>query len=125
MKSGQWMYNFGDEENWNEGEYFNTKEEAIEAGKEEAISRDEESYQVGQIACFIPHIDADIIFEIIGEDAYEECGEHADNYPSVSKEEAKLLEERLNKVLSKWLDETNNNPTFYKIINERNYTVDV
>lgn len=37
---GKWMYNFGNEEIW-DGDYFDTKEEAIEEGKAELANDNE------------------------------------------------------------------------------------
>jgi hypothetical protein len=125
MKSGQWMYNFGDEEHWNECEYFNTREEAIEVGRAEAIEREEESYQIGQITCFIPSIDVDNVLDNISENAYDQCGEYADGYPNCTKEEKQKLQDMLDEVLVKWMDETNNHPTFYMIENTEDILEDL
>lgn len=115
MKSGQWMYNFGDEECWTECEYFDTKEEAVEAGRVEAIARGEDQYQVGQIQDFIPKIYAEYVMEQINEDAYEECGDNVGDYPFTNKEDQQKLQEILDEALERWMDKTNNYPTFYKI----------
>jgi hypothetical protein len=123
MKLGQWMYNFGDEEHWNECKYFDTREEAIEAGKQEAIVREKESYQVGQIQNFIPKICADSILEQISEDAYEECGDNVGDYPYTNNEDEKKLQDMLEEVLERWMDKTGNYPTFYKIRCVENITV--
>lgn len=123
MKSGQWMYNFGDEEHWNECEYFDTKEEAIEAGREEAIAREEESYQVGQIESFVPRISAERIMEQISEDAYEECGDNVGDYPFSDREDQQKLQEILDEALERWIEKTNNYPTFYKIGRVENFII--
>lgn len=123
MKSGQWMYNFGDEEHWNECEYFNTREEAIDAGREEAIAREESQYQVGQIVDFVPRISAEYVLEQISEDAYEECGDNVGDYPFTNKEDQQKLQEMLDEVLERWMDKTNNYPTFYKIEKVENLSI--
>jgi len=117
MKTGQWMYNFGDEEHWDECEFFETREEAIETGRAEAIEREEESYQVGQITCFIPSIDVDNVLDYISENAYDQCGECSEGYLDYTKEEKQKLEDMLNEALERWMDETNNHPTFFMIEN--------
>lgn len=118
MKSGQWMFNFGNEENWCEDEYYDTREEAVKAGDLEAIERNEYAYQVGQIACFEPSIDADSVIDDISSNAYDECGEHGEDYLCrLPKKEVDRLQELLDEVLVKWIKETNNEPTFYKIEN--------
>ncbi len=121
MKSGQWMYNFGDEEHWNECEYFGTKEEAVEAGRIEAIARGEDQYQVGQIQEFVPRIYAEYVMEQINEDAYEECGDNVGNYPFTNKVDQQKLQDLLDEALERWMDKTNNYPTFYKIGNVEDF----
>lgn len=123
MKSGQWMYNFGDEEHWNECEYFDTKEEAVDAGRAEAIAREESQYQVGQIVDFVPRISAEYVLEQISEDAYEECGDNVGDYPFTNKEDQQKLQEMLDEVLERWMDKTNNYPTFYKIEKVENLSI--
>lgn len=123
MKSGQWMYNFGDEEHWNECEYFDTKEEAVDAGRAEAIAREESQYQVGQIVDFVPRISAEYVLEQISEDAYEECGDNVGDYPFTNKKDQQKLQEMLDEVLERWMDKTNNYPTFYKIEKVENLSI--
>lgn len=117
MKDSQWMYNFGDAEHWDESEYFDTKEEAIEAGRLEAIYRGEDEFQVGQIISFTPTIDAEEVLERIGENAYDKS-EYAEDYLcNLPKSEIDELQEMLDKVLEEWLTKTNNQPTFFNISN--------
>lgn len=124
-EDGLWMYNFGEKEIWNEEEYFDTKEEAIDMGRIEAISRGEDSYQVGQIDTFAPSLDVDWAIEYIAENAMDNCGEVADDYLNgVSKEETKRLEELLNEALTKWLDETKNHPGFFTIYDISEHVVE-
>lgn len=123
MKSGQWMYNFGDEEHWNECEYFDTKEEAVDAGRAEAIAREESEYQVGQIVDFVPRISAYNALEQISEQAYEECGDNVGDYPFTNKEDQQKLQEMLDEALERWMDKTNNYPTFYKIEKVENLSI--
>jgi len=117
MQSGQWMYNFGDEEHWDEGEYFDTKEETIDVGREEAIAREEVSYQVGQLDVFEPSIDVYNVLDNICSNACDECGEFADGYPHATKEEIQKLQDMLDEVLERWMDKTNNRPNFFTIKN--------
>jgi len=124
LETGLWMYNFGDEENWNEDDYYDTKEEAIENGRLEGIDRGETQYQVGQISMFCPSICAESIIENIEENAYDECGEHGEDCMSCTKEELNKLQNMLDETLNKWMDETNNRPMIYKIENSRNFVID-
>ena len=123
MQSGQWMYNFGDEEHWNECEYFNTKDEAVESGREEAIAREEESYQIGQLQMFEPKISASSILEQISEDAGEQCGDNIGDYPYTNNEDEKKLQDMFDEVLERWMDKTNNRPTFFTIKKVEEITV--
>ncbi|PTQ84765.1 hypothetical protein C8U37_107133 [Trichococcus patagoniensis] len=130
-----------DEEVWQSSEYFDTKEEAINAGKKalrEFIENPENEYDqsdvlghvyeeyegvhtvfaVGQ--AFSPHlcIDAGDVIENLQEQAGDCCGEVAENYlDDVTKGELEDLEEALNDALQKWLTEYNHQPTFHYINN--------
>lgn len=127
---GKWIINLVEDGNWNSMEEFDSKEEAIAYGKEnfEEIYEEEngekfnsETYNkvfyVGKIDRYVPSVDVDRVIENITENAYDEVGEFAEDYlDNVSKEEYGFLEEKMNEVLHKWLDETKNHPTFWKIV---------
>lgn len=122
VKEGQWMFNSTDDGIWGSSDYFDTKEDAIEAGKE-YYAHDEKSYDafyVGQIFPCTPYlsVDASRILEDISLNVYEEIGEVAEDYlMDVKPEHEQILEERLNKVLKEWLKEFEYEPSFFKIDN--------
>ena len=60
----------------------------------------------------------DDILEMMGERAYDESGESADNYPDVTKE----AREELSALLLAWM-EKHAKPTFYRVVNVRPYTM--
>jgi hypothetical protein len=128
---GKWIINLNEDGTWGSLEEFDSKEEAISYGKEnfEGIYEEENGekfdleiekkvFYVGQIERYVPSVCASSLVEQIAENACDEVGEVAEDYLyDVSKEDIQLLEERLNDVLSNWIDETNNRPTFWKIVN--------
>lgn len=134
----KWLINLREDDIWNDNYEFNSKEEAITYGKENfhAIVEEEtgeifnhnlhyENFYVGKVERFAPSVDTDRVLEDISENAYDELGEVAEEYLYiVNKEEFKLLENKLNKVLNEWLDETNNHPTFYNVVDIEKVPVD-
>ncbi len=125
IKDGLWMYNFGDPEHWNEDEYFDTESEAIDYGRIEAIKRGESKYQVGEMNVFKPGIDVEDVIEQVSNDAYDNCGEFAEDYLSyLPKTETDRLQELLTEVFEKWLDETNNRPSFFTVVNISDHTLE-
>ena len=128
---GKWIINLVEDDIWDSINEFNSKEEAILYGKEnfEEIYEEEKGekfdsriyskvFYVGKIERFIPSINVDSLLDDIVDNAYDEVGEVAEGFLSlISKEEYDLLEERLNEALSEWLDETRNQPTFWKVSN--------
>ena len=128
---GKWIINLVEDDIWDSINEFNSKEEAILYGKEnfEEIYEEEKGekfdsriyskvFYVGKIERFIPSINVDSLLDDIVDNAYDEVGEVAEGFLSlISKEEYDFLEERLNEALSEWLDETRNQPTFWKVSN--------
>ncbi|KVE34252.1 hypothetical protein [Burkholderia sp. TSV86] len=62
--------------------------------------------------------DADDVINLIGERAYDEVGEYADDYPDVTAEAIAELDA----LLAGWI-EKHAKPTFYKVVNVREYTI--
>ena len=128
MKTGQWMYQIGESDIWNSGEEFDTKEEAIKAGREEVIaenkSYDDKKYQyehfyIGLIEeCSNCHgVNVERILEDIAEIVYDEVGEVAEDYlADVTREHSNELEEKLNDVLFTWMKEHGYTQSFFKIV---------
>ena len=128
---GKWIVNIEEAEVWNHTEEFETKEQAIAYVKEDFEGFFEEEtglsfnseidnrvFYVGKIDRFAPYVDGDHVIEQVAESAYDEVGEVAESYlDHVSKEQLNILNKRLNSVFSEWLKETNNQPTFWKVVN--------
>ena len=116
--SGKWQFELLNSDIWR-GDEFDTKEQAIEEGRKEAIKEGLIKFRVGQIASPPKFgIEADIVIERISEVMYEDVGEVAEDYlDDVTKEHLLELEEKLNEVFFKWQKEHGYNPTFYKITN--------
>ena len=138
----KWVCSHGeDEEIWGASESFDTKEDAIEAGKKalrEYIADPENEYDqsdvlghvyeeyegihtifaVGQLRSPSLRIYADSVIENLQEQSDEYCGEVSETYlDDVTKEQEKDLEEKLNATLNEWLTKYNHQPTFYYLDN--------
>lgn len=62
--------------------------------------------------------DADDVIEMIGERAYDEVGEYADDYPDVTPE----ARAELDALLAGWI-EKHAKPTFYSVVNVREHVI--
>lgn len=102
----KWCYSLN-EEDFTGG--LCSKEDAISEGREYAIDDDKPYFYIGKaISDFTPSIDIDCIIENIQEDAYQNGGEWAEGYlEDITKEQANELDEKLNDVLSNWIDKYN------------------
>lgn len=106
---GKWC--FGQDSEDFRGE-FNSKEEAIKAGKEEV----EELLTVGTMYKPTLSVSADCVIEQIQIDMYEEYGECAEQYlDNVTSEQREELEKELNKVLDAWIEKNNLQSDFYGV----------
>jgi hypothetical protein len=132
--NGKWVYEECGAEIWHtsEGE-FDTKEEAIKEGREYFKFMQQEygdyedvtQFSVGQIIHYHPTIEVYGLIEQVGEEAYEEVGEVAENYLTrVPHEEANLLSDKINEVFSQWMKETNNLPNFWMIRNTEDVSIE-
>lgn len=130
-----------DEEIWDASEFFDTKEDAIEAGKKalrEFIADPKNEYDqsdvlghvyeewedipstfaIGQLRRPSLRIYADSLIENLQEQSDERCGESSETFlDDVTKEQEKDLEEKLNATLNEWLTKYNHQPTFYYLDN--------
>lgn len=102
------------------GGLFDTKEEATDEGKSEAIIEGLTNFKVGIVEeVFNYGIDVDDALERINATVYEEVGEVAEDYlcyiPQEHKDE---LQDKLNEVFYKWQENYNYTPTFYKVVSE-------
>lgn len=103
-------------------EWFDTKEEAIQAAQEEIIENglDREEFQIGQLSKYIPSVDLDTLIDNAGEQAYDDCGEVAEswlNLKYISKEVLGKYNGKLNDLFNQFLVEANEVPSFGRIVN--------
>lgn len=108
------------------GEIYDSREEAIEEGRKDAIYYGKKTFKIG-IVEDIPYfgIDVDRIIEDIQNDMYSEYGEVAEGYlDDVTTEHLLELENQLNEVFYKWQEKYNFKPTFYRVISEEIIEVD-
>jgi hypothetical protein len=117
MSEGKWCYSFNGE-NF-EGD-FDTEEQAIA----EAIwyykddEKDQDFIWVGQTQAISVGVNVDSLLENLGEEAYEQAGEYAEDYlTNVKIEHQKVLEEKLNSVLATWMKEFKYEPNFWTVKN--------
>lgn len=105
---------------WRANDYFDTKEEAIEAAKKYAIKEGLNSFRIGQ--CFevgAVGVDVDFILDNIADNVQSEVGEVAEDYLQyVDKAVKEELEEQLNDVLFAWMKKYKYEPSFFTIANE-------
>lgn len=117
-KKGQYTWNTREDgEDW-DNDRFDTIEECLQ----DAWQNDVEPgtmIVIGIREDYEPIINVDDVLERVGEDAYEEVGEVAEDWPAfVSRKGyygAEELEKELNRVFQEWLVKTNQVPDFYKI----------
>jgi hypothetical protein len=119
-KEGKWTYSLSDEI-FTSGEYFETKEQAIEGGKADLTWEGKcPTFYVGQVESvdFALYVDPDGVLENIAQSVYDEVGEVAEDYLNhIDKQHLEALEEDLNKVVRQWMDKFGYNPTFFKVVN--------
>ena len=104
----KYVYSF-DEESFRSDE-FDTREEALESAKDE-------NPDVATIWTGVPEplnisslVDADLVLEHAGENAAEEVGDLADDWPNIKPEKVK----ELNAIIASFIEE-NDKPTFYAV----------
>lgn len=122
----KYSWNFNEhEEVWHNS--CPTIEDCIEEAKWEKEDRGltQNHVFIGEVEPYIPSIDVEDVIDNLGEAAYQECGECSEGWiGGHKKEQEKILEERLNKVLIDWLEETNNNPSFGKFMKISKYNLE-
>ena len=116
MDDGKWTLSI-DEELFNEHEYFDTRKECIEFGKEHFEG---ESFFIGQVKTYSPKItkyEVEKLIELLQEDAYELVGEVSDNFlTDVTDEQAERLGKIFTRVFKKVLKE-DFMPNFFAVEN--------
>ena len=120
-----WEYN-DDTELWY-NDLFDTVEDCIADARDNYMVEIGETIAVGEVVPYEPYIMADNILDELEEDAYEECGEVAEDWNAYSwKDDEKSLDELSNKlteIVRQWLKDNGTYPYFYKIKNVK--TVEV
>lgn len=121
----KYFWNFNEhEEVWHNS--YPTIEDCIEEAKLEKEDRGltQNHVFIGEVEPYIPSIDVEYVIDNLGEAAYQECGECSEGWlDGLNKKQEEILEERLNKVLIDWLEETNNNPSFGKFMKISKYNL--
>ena len=113
---GKWTFSRS-EEHYNEMEYFESKAQAIEEGKEYFEG---DKFYVGQVKeCGLGVlVDVSSILEHINVNMVDEVGEHAEDYLAYTEtEHDKELEQEIQDVITKWIERHEYQPTFFKVVN--------
>lgn len=118
------QYTWSDSENdelW-QHDIFNSIDECIIDAKENYLIKVEDTIAIGTVKPYVVSIDAETYLENLEEDAYEECGDAAEDW--IDYESSNQLSERLTECVNQWLKETGNEPSFYKIVDVKTIEVD-
>lgn len=120
IEEGKWMFAPTGAEIWNYGDQYDSKEDAIEAGRE-YFGDANSNFEVGQVAPVdVAMISADFVLDNVAENVYEEVGEVADDlFVHTPKEDVDLLDNMLNSAFKQWMKQTNNEPEFYRIVDRQ------
>ena len=120
-----WEYN-DDTELWY-NDLFDTVEDCIADARDNYMVEIGETIAVGEVVPYEPYVMADNILDELEEDAYEECGEIAEDWNAYSwkddKESLDELSNKLTEIVRQWLKDNGTYPYFYKIKNVK--TVEV
>lgn len=136
--NGKWMFEQCDQEVWGYSslDEYDTKEEAIEAGRKHFQEMREEEpeefeeygldhFQVGQLQDFYPHISGNWIIDDAIEQAISECGDVAESFlNNVSRADIYKLSDALNETFRNWMKENGYTPKFYSIQNIEEVSID-
>ena len=114
-----WEYN-DDTELWY-NDLFDTVEDCIADARDNYMVEIGETIAVGEVVPYEPYVMADNILDELEEDAYEECGEIAEDWNAYSwtddKESLDELSNKLTEIVRQWLKDNGTYPYFYKIEN--------
>lgn len=117
MQKDIWLYSW-DDERFSSDEY-ESKEEAAQGAKEELEKFGEfkNCVYVGKREdVSVPEIDADTILDYVQDRIDDEFGEFGEDWSSNMKDEdIKILDDRLNEVFSKWIEEFGYKPTWFVV----------
>lgn len=119
----KWMYSLNDGGTWTSDE-FDTKEEAIADARAEMDMIEKwdgipsgDFFRIGQVQIYNPMINVDFISQL-EEQAYDECGEVAEGWlEDVEEKQKQVLDDQIQEVIAKWLEEIGKKPGFGSIVN--------
>lgn len=98
---------------------FETEEECIKDAKESYYKRAGEEIAVGTAVPYEVSADVDCVLERLEEDAYDECGEAADDWNISTRKgrekEFDELQEKVTELVNEYLEKIGEKPDFYKI----------
>lgn len=113
-------------------ELFTYTADSIEECISEAIANadGEEKVYIGENVPrkVIMHIGAENIIDELDESVNDQVSWASDMggwYNGVSNKDIELLEDMLNKTLEEWLDKTNNHPSYWEVVNVKEYTITI
>jgi len=119
-----WTYNEEDEV-WSNGS--DSIKDCIDEARRD-LEYESENYKyvyIGRGITYSPQIFVEGLLESLGEDAYSECGEVAEDWlQNVSVAKCQALGEKLNAVLKEWLEEVSEVPTFGRIVDVKKYCLE-
>ena len=115
MKKYAWSKRINDEI-WRGGPCDSVKECIEEARLEDY--KDTDTFALGYIEPYqTNYVNGDLIIEHLQQNAYDEVGEVAECWlDDISREQREDLNDRLKKVVSEWLKDCKQEPTFYKVL---------
>ncbi|WP_413581068.1 hypothetical protein [Bdellovibrio sp. HCB288] len=122
MEEKEWCY--GTDEEILNGDGCESREEAILTCIRENDCEVGDLVHVGTKGEFKPRVSASMVIDQIQENAFERCGDSADDYlHGVSKEAKERLSIALTKVFTEWANEEYGAPHFWPIDNCENIEV--
>lgn len=116
-----------DEEFWRHDKFDTVKECVADYLENYTDGNPQESIFVGEVEQFVISVDGSRVIESVEENAYDECGECAEDWePSTGKtlSDWTELDEQLTKVVVDWLKKHNDMPSFYNVVDIREVKVD-
>ena len=115
MNKKQYVYSFDGD--YYDSDLYDTRKEAINAGIKEAKKEKYLYFYLGTATKYEEDCGgiADIVIEYLKSFAENEVGEAAEGYMNLSKEEEKILDKRLRKVVLDFQKEFKCKPDFYNV----------
>lgn len=118
----KWAFSLDGE--WYNSATYNSFDEALKDGIEDAKAEGCNKVYVGRVMEFIPCVNADSVIEELQQQAYDKAGEFSNDYlEGVSLKDRLKLEKMLTETFNQWAKETNNEPSFYTIEDTREVKV--